>query len=134
MFISKRFIMLALAGVLPAVLSFVPGVGIYAFLIYNLLLFIFLFADFSISPEPEAFHIKRVVERKLSLSVWNRIDLIIENPIHSLLKIHVRDAVPDSFISENEIISFELGGEEIKTISYRVKPVKRGEYVFPWEQ
>ena len=73
MFISKRFILLLIAGVIPAALAYVTNVGAYVFLAYNLLLLILLVIDFSITPKPEKFEISRVMEQKLSLAAWNRI-------------------------------------------------------------
>lgn len=131
MFFSKRFILLALIGVIPAALSFIPGVGVYAFLVYNFLLFVLLVIDFSLSPAPQDFIIKRSMDSKLSLSVWNRIDLYIENPADYKFKIKLRDAAPESFDVDNEIIDFVIDSKENKSIYYRVKPKKRGEYKFP---
>ncbi len=131
MFISKRFISLILLGILPAALALVPGVGPYALLLYNALLCILLAVDFSLTPRPESFEIKRVMDQKLSLSAWNRIELVIENPIAHPLRAQIRDGIPDSFGTDGEILRFEIAGREEKTVSYGVKPRKRGEYQFP---
>ncbi|NLN63938.1 MAG: DUF58 domain-containing protein [Clostridiaceae bacterium] len=131
MFVTRRFIILILLGIFPAALSMIPGVGAYALFGYNLLLFIILVVDFSLTPRPEAVKIERVMERKLSLSVWNRIDLAITNPSAYPLKARIRDGIPDSFGTECEVIDAEMAGHEEKTVSYRVRPVKRGEYLFP---
>lgn len=131
MFVSRRFIILILLGIIPAALSLVPGIGPYALLIYNALLFILLAVDFSLTPSPESFEIKRVMDQKLSLSVWNRIDLVIENPVPHPIRAQIRDGIPDSFGTEDEVLRIEMAGGEQKTVSYRVKPIKRGEYRFP---
>lgn len=130
MFVGKRFIILILLGIIPAAMSLVPGIGLYALLVYNVLLFILLAVDFSLTPSPESFEIRRVMDQKLSLSVWNQIDLVVENPIAHPLRAQIRDGIPDSFGTENEVITFEMAGREEKTVSYRVKPIKRGEYRF----
>jgi len=129
MFISKRFVLLLIVGVIPAVLAYVTDVGAYAFLAYNILLFILLAIDFSISPKPEKFQFSRVMESKLSLAAWNRIEIVIENPEEYILKAKIRDHIPDSFMAGNEIISFIITPGATK-ISYDVKPVKRGDYEF----
>lgn len=131
MFIGKRFIYLFLLGIIPAALSLIPGVKAYALAVYDLLLLILLLVDFSLTPNPKSFQIHRVMDQKLSLSVWNRIDLVIENPTSYTLMVRIRDGIPESFGTENEVMAFQLAGREQKNVSYRVKPVKRGEYVFP---
>lgn len=129
MYISKRFILFLIAGVVPAFLSFIPGIGAYAFLGYNFLLFIILIVDFSLTPSPKAFSVKRVMESRFSMAAWNRIYIVIENSEKYSFAAKIRDSVPDSFITDQEIISFEITPGETK-LSYNVKPVKRGEYVF----
>lgn len=131
MFFSKRFILLALIGVIPAALSFIPGIGVYVFLVYNFLLFTLLIIDFSLSPKPDEFVITRNMDSKLSLSVWNGISINMENPVSHKFKVKLRDSVPESFDVDNEIIDFVIHPKENKSINYRVKPKKRGEYVFP---
>jgi uncharacterized protein (DUF58 family) len=131
MFFSRRFIMLIILGIIPAILSIVPGIGAYALLGYNLLIFVMLFIDYSITPKPDNFRIRRDMDRKLSMTVWNTINLCVENPSDYPLKIQIRDSIPASFGTENEIICFEITGGAIKTVSYRVKPKKRGEFLFP---
>jgi len=129
MYISKRFILLVAAGVVPAMLSFWPAVGAYPFLGYNLLLILFLVIDFSITPNPVKFNVKRVMEPKLSLAIWNRVDIIVENPVRYFFKAKIRDSVPDSFKTDKEIIDLMIAPGTTK-LSYNVKPVKRGDYEF----
>lgn len=112
-------------------MSLIPGVGPFALLAYNLVLLILLLVDFSLTPGPNSFEIRRVMEKKLSLAVWNRIDIVVVNPVPYKLKAMIRDGVPDSFGIDNELLSFEMSGKEEKVVSYRVKPIKRGEYRFP---
>jgi len=131
MIITRRFIILVIAGVLPAALTLLPGVGVFALAVYNLLLLILLIVDFSLTPGLRKFTIRREMDRKLSLSVWNTIDLIIENPAPYRIKASIRDGLPDSFICENEIIHVSLKPNGTEKVSYRVKPLKRGEYHFP---
>lgn len=129
MFISKRFILLLIAGVIPAALAYVTNVGAYVFLAYNLMLLILLVIDFSITPKPEKFEISRVMEQKLSLAAWNRIEIIIKNPENYIYRAKIRDGIPDSFMVGSEIISLIITPGVTK-ISYEVKPVKRGDYEF----
>lgn len=129
MYISKRFILLFIAGVIPAALYYVPGVGAYAFLGYNILILFLFGLDLSITFNPTRFSISRVMEPKLSLAVWNRIDIIIDNPAPYTFKAKIRDGIPDSFIIESEVINFVIPPGSTK-ISYDVKPTKRGDYEF----
>lgn len=131
MFITRRFIILVIAGVLPAALSLLPGVGAFALAAYNLLLLILLIVDFSLTPVLKKFTVRREMDRKLSLSAWNTISLIIENPVPYRIKASIRDGLPDGFICDNEIIHVNLGPNGTEKVSYRVKPLKRGEYHFP---
>ncbi len=132
MYFTKRFIRLVLAGVFPAMLCVViPDVGALPLLVYNFLLAVFLLVDYSITPKPQAISIERAMDGKLLLSDWNRIQLIIENPTEFPLRGKIRDSVPQGFERDTEIIRFQLVGTERKTVTYRVKPKKRGEYIFP---
>ncbi|NLX76709.1 MAG: DUF58 domain-containing protein [Clostridiaceae bacterium] len=131
MFVSKRFILLVAMGVIPAALSFIPGIGVYALLAYNFLLVTLLVVDFSLSPRIRDFGFRREIDQILSLSAWNRIGLCIENPVKYRLKAKLRDSVPESFGVDKEVLEFEINPGRNRNIFYRVKPTKRGEYVFP---
>jgi len=131
MFISKRFIFLVILGVIPAALSLIPGVGVYALLAYNFLLVILLAVDIHLSPKPQDFTVRREMEKTLSLSAWNRIDLYIENPSDYRFKAKLRDSVPESFKVDSEVVEFIINPGETTGIHYKVKPTKRGEFVFP---
>lgn len=131
MFVSRRFILLVLTGVIPAALSVIPGVGAYAFLVYNFLLVTLLVIDFYLSPKPQDFGFRREMENTLSLSAWNRIDLYIQNPVKYRFRVKLRDSVPESFKVDNEVMEFVINPGENKNVFYKVKPTKRGEYIFP---
>jgi len=130
MFISKRFINLVLAGTIPALMSLIPGAGAFPFLVYNFLLLIFLVIDYSITPAPREFEIGREMDKKLSLNLWNNVYLTVKNPAKTPLIITIRDSIPESFETDREIITFKVDAEKSNTVSYRVKPKKRGEYTF----
>jgi len=130
MFFGKRLIILVLAGTIPALLSLIPGAGAFPVLVYNILLFLFYAIDYSITPSPHEFDIRRETEKKLSLNVWNDVCLVVRNPAKTSLMIMIRDSIPESFETDNEIISFKAGAGESKTVLYKVKPKKRGEYAF----
>ena len=130
MLFGKRFIILVLAGTIPALLSLIPGAGAYPVLVYNTLLLLFYAIDYSITPSPDEFEIRREMEKKFSLNVWNDVCLIVKNPAKAPLMISIRDSVPKSFETDKEIITFKAGAEESKTVLYKVKPKKRGEYSF----
>lgn len=131
MFVTRRFILLFLAGIVPAALSQISGVMAYALLAYNLILVALLAADFYISPGPGNFGFRREAGKTLSLSAWNRIDIFVENPYNRRFRIELRDSVPESFAVDEEILKFTLSPGENKNIYYRVRPTKRGEFVFP---
>jgi len=131
MFVSRRFVLLVLLGVIPAAMSLIPGVGVYALLVYNFILVTLLAFDFYLSPKPNDFTVRREMDKTLSLSAWNRIDLYIENPFNYRFKARLRDSVPESFNIDNEILEFVINPGETANIHYRVKPSKRGEFAFP---
>lgn len=130
MFFGKRLIILVLAGTAFALLSLIPGVGAFPILAYNLLIVIFFVIDYSITPAPQEFEIRRETEKKLSLNIWNDVYLIVNNPAKTSLTISIRDSIPESFEADREIIAFKADAEESKTVLYKVKPRKRGEYTF----
>jgi uncharacterized protein (DUF58 family) len=130
MFFGKRFIVLVLDGSLFAFLSLIPGAGAFPILAYNLLLLILFVIDYSITPAPQEFEIRRETEKKLSLNVWNDVYLIVKNPAKTSLMITIRDSIPESFETDKEKITFKADAEESKTVLYKVKPRKRGEYTF----
>lgn len=130
MFFGKKFIILVLAGTIPALLSLIPGFGAFPVLVYNLLLLIFFIIDYSITPAPHEFEIRREMEKKLSLNVWNDVYLTVMNPAETSLMITIRDSIPDSFETDKEIMTLKADAKESKTVLYRVKPKKRGEYAF----
>lgn len=130
MLFSKRFIILVFSGTLFALLAFIPGVGAIPILAYNLLLLLFFVIDYSMTPSPQEFEIRREMNKKLSLNIWNDVYLTVKNPAKAPLMITVRDSIPESFETDKEVITFKAGKEESKTVLYRVKPKKRGEFAF----
>ena len=133
MSVSKRFVTFALLGIVILLYAaMVPGISVFVFWIYNLVLFILLIIDGVISPNARGFQIRRDEEYKLSHRADNQIDFYIYNPYPYLLNVEAKDTVSDRhFTISSRKLKHKIAPGEEKVFSYEVTPSKRGAFTFP---
>ena len=73
---------------------------------------------------------KRSVNTPLSLGDLNNVTIIIKSDYNIPIKVKVIDELPFQFQIRDFERNVSLGGGEMKSIEYSLKPIKRGEYVF----
>ena len=128
MFVSKRFILLVISGVIPAALSLIPVLGC---MLFSVQFFAFNSADYR-------FSLSLKLQSLGSAEKWNQYCLFIRGTeliyiLRTMLITGLRlslETVCRKFKVDNEIIEFVINPARLK-IFHRVKPTKRGEYIFP---
>ncbi|NOX61060.1 MAG: DUF58 domain-containing protein [Chloroflexi bacterium] len=103
--------------------------GLVAVLVISVLMLV----DWRLTPNAEVWSLQREHDERLSLATWNRISVHIYLR-HSprSLSIWLRDEVPPTFgIRETDrVLSGSVVGGDVRTLHYRVRPPRRGDYSF----
>ncbi|MBX7193068.1 MAG: DUF58 domain-containing protein [Sandaracinaceae bacterium] len=73
---------------------------------------------------------ERAVEARLVVGLPNRVTVRLHNPTKSLLRVVVRDDVPEGWIAEPDELSVELPPHGRREVTYTVTPPKRGAHAF----
>jgi len=109
-------------GDIPAILFFAVSIVVLAIL---------LVLDIIKTPKPNKITVFREMEVKLSLNADHIVAITVLNHSDKRLYVEVRDDIPEHF--EFETINEEgfVSGHYQRTFSYRLKPLKRGEFIFP---
>lgn len=91
-----------------------------------------LWRDVRRTPRPADLHVRREHHRKLSLNVENPIDLVLENRGGTAVFVQIRDEVPATFCrsARDKLLRAQLPPRQQKTLTYSVKPTRRGEHAF----
>lgn len=75
-------------------------------------------------------HITREVPGSLALGRWGEVRLQVRHDFAETLRIEVFDHVPDGMSCEDLPLTIELQPGQHSRISYRLRPVKRGHFLF----
>lgn len=73
---------------------------------------------------------ERSLPKSMSLGDENNIDIILNNKSSIPLNVKLIDEIPIQFQERNHSFSFTLLANEKKKLSYQLRPVTRGEYIF----
>lgn len=73
---------------------------------------------------------ERAVEARLVVGVPNAVKVHLHNPTKSLLRVVVRDDVPEGWVAEPDELSVEIPPHGRREVLYHVTPPKRGAYAF----
>lgn len=75
-------------------------------------------------------HVSRQLTRSLSLGVWSKVTLQLHNRSGTELKVQLHDMHPPEFAFEGLPETITLPADHKGSISYRIKPAKRGDFTF----
>jgi uncharacterized protein (DUF58 family) len=75
-------------------------------------------------------HVTRQVPGNLALGRWSEVHLQVSHDFAETLQIEVFDHVPDGLSCEDLPLTIELQPGQHSRISYRLRPLKRGHYLF----
>lgn len=131
---------LYLRGRFFAALAVVTAVFLFAFpfpalfgiarLLFFLLLVFFLLDAIALFRVKTPLFARRLLPERLSNGNDNEISIYVENRYPFPVRLELIDELPYQFQQRDLIFRTELRSAETKTISYRLRPVKRGEYDF----
>lgn len=128
--LTRRSLLLLLIAVpLMAASAYAPALLIVA-AGYLLLVGAMILTDVRISPQPRDFEVARKHDTRLSLGAWNLIQLAVRNTSRHRVTLTARDEPPHVFGLDVQVVSGEVFPHDEATLAYRVRPPRRGDYVF----
>jgi len=127
---TPLFLVLLLAGVLPAALASRAPEFVVLGVAYDFLLIAAAIADFALVPGPRALPCSRQVAEQLSLGVSNPVRIKIFNPGPFWLSARLRDEAPVQFETSGHTANLRLPPRTETIYTYQVTPNRRGDYAF----
>jgi uncharacterized protein (DUF58 family) len=97
---------------------------------YGALVLLMLLADRLVSPSPADFELARESDSKLSLGAWNPVTVTLCNQSRYAVRLAVRDEPPAVFAADARVLEGDVAPHGTLTLSYRVRPPRRGDYAF----
>ncbi|WP_432403048.1 DUF58 domain-containing protein [Wukongibacter sp. M2B1] len=131
MIFTKRFIFILGLGILLVGGSYLVGIHLTTFIMYNIACFTALILDYYISPSSEEFEIERIGEDKLSIYEREKIKLRVYNKSDKRIYMELKDEIPDfHFESNRKVMRGHIDKYEKQDFEYGVIPKKRGIFKF----
>lgn len=127
---SRKFLLLAALGLVPAVL--VPlGPGFFAAaLLYFAGCCALLAGNYLLGARPEEVGISRHVAPRLSLGEREAVELRVRNDGRRTLRLEVRDTPPPGWVTEGLAAAVTVGPHQEVSVTYYVTPNARGRFQF----
>jgi uncharacterized protein (DUF58 family) len=97
---------------------------------YGALVLLMLLADWLVSPGPADFELARESDSKLSLGAWNPVTVTLRNQSRYAIRLAARDEPPTAFAADARVLEGDVAPHSALTLSYRVRPPRRGDYTF----
>ncbi len=131
MTITKRFILLIGLGIILTFIAYFFGLALTVFVVYNIICFSLLVADYMISPSHDSLEVERLDGEKLSLFENEKIRISIYNKSNKSIYVEIKDEVPDfHFHIQKLAIGKYIAPHEKEIFEYEVVPKKRGAFKF----
>jgi uncharacterized protein (DUF58 family) len=128
---TSRLLKLSAALVaLALVVAVWPGLGLLWKLCGALLLAVVLM-DAYLGWRRPPLRLRREIRGGLPLGVWSQVSLRLENPRSTGLALRLHDFFPQNFESEQLPLVLWLPARREARLSYRLKPQRRGDALFP---
>jgi len=136
--ITRRALLLLLAAAPILALASLTSAAFLLAAIYLVGVLALLVLDFWLSPKPRDFRLARDNESKLSLGADNLIKITIRRMVTGTapglssrpVEFILRDEPPQDFIISELFQTGVVAPGETVTVSYKVKPLRRGDYTF----
>ncbi|WP_257670178.1 DUF58 domain-containing protein [Parapedobacter tibetensis] len=127
---SRLFVALGTVSILYLLAFFFPAIEVLPIICFYVLLALLLIDIFILYHNKNGVYAHRQAPERLSNGDDNEIGIYIENRYGFQIKVGMIDEVPVQFQRRNVWFDTELAVGERKTITYQLRPVKRGEYAF----
>jgi uncharacterized protein (DUF58 family) len=131
LYLSKRFFIIG--GSVVAVFTFsfaIPALLLIAKTLFIAFFLSFFFDVFILFNKSVKINCHRIAPKLMSLGDENGITLFVENKSRVAFDISVVDEIPFQFQKRDFNMKFRLQDNEKKMLSYNLRPVTRGEYIF----
>jgi uncharacterized protein (DUF58 family) len=127
---SKRFLILASAGLIPAILAvFSPGLFVAA-LIYFVACCALLAGNYLLGVKPEQVQIRRHVEPRLAVGEREPVEVRVRNYSRYPIRVQILDSPPPAWEVEGLPAEVSLRPGEEAALTYHVTPNSRGRFRF----
>ena len=132
--VTKRLALVAaVCAVLTAVAGFAGGTdfAVAAFVLTIVAAAVLVVYDSVATPKTGCIEAGRVLEAKLSLNHTHTVEIYVRNTSDRMLTVEITDDVPEHFEHGKLPMRAEIPAHSEHVFEYTLKPLKRGEYVFP---
>jgi len=130
MSVTKRYVVLAAAGVILTLLSWPVGVYAMVFLLWNLMLLVLLVLDALLTPGANQLSVRRSGDDTLYFKTENEVLFYVQNNSAHSLNIQGRDDTNRHFNVVAGDSSRTVAPKSEEAFSYTVIPSKRGSFAF----
>lgn len=127
---GRLFAALGTLSVLYLLAFFFPAIGVLPTIGFYALLILFGTDVFLLYRQDEGIYAYRYTPERLSNGDENEIVIHVENRYRFPVQVGVIDEVPEQFQRRDVGFETRLSTGGRKTVTYRLRPVKRGEYAF----
>ncbi len=127
---TKRFLILAAAGLVPAALATVSPVFFGVALLYLAGCGVLLAAEHLLGPRPEQFRVRRSVAPRLSLGETETVQVMVRNDTRRPARVRLTDTYPARWeVADLPLAATVPPGGEVR-LAYEVTPPARGRFRF----
>jgi uncharacterized protein (DUF58 family) len=127
---SRRLYILLILAMVPFALSGIWAPARWAGLVYDLVIFTLVMADYALTGRPHLISANRHVAERLSIGRNNNVVIEVVNAGASKLRCRVRDDHPAAIDVDVREFDFELEPASKAELKYSLKPKERGSYSF----
>ena len=127
---GRLFAALGAVAVLYLLAFFFPVIGVLPMICFYTLLALLFIDGYILYRNKQGVYAHRQAPERLSNGDENEIGIYVENRYRFPIKMEIIDEVPIQFQRRDVWFDTTLNAGERKTITYQLRPVKRGEYAF----
>ncbi|MFC1735214.1 DUF58 domain-containing protein [Candidatus Hydrogenedentota bacterium] len=127
-YFSNRFLVFFAFGMLPMVFGIISPAFLHIGYAYDLVLFTLFLADVLLLPALGALSVTRTYPDVLSLGTRQRLVLTLQNPTQTTIRAEIMEALPDSFVSDDNHQRVILRPLSETDVIYHATPYARGDY------
>ena len=133
LYLSNRLFIVAGIAVLGFILSFSWPVLLPVSKLFLLTVLVAVLADILMMYLPgNGFVARRMLPEKFSNGDLNDVTVYTENKYRFKVAVKIIDEMPEQFQMRDFLLKDVVQSNETRVITYRLKPLKRGEYKFGW--
>src|SRR5688572_12940310 len=131
LFFSKRFYQTLAAIIILFVIAYFSQVLFVIARIVTFMFFLLVIIDYIVLySNRDGINAKRILPERLSNGDENKIQIILSNDYSFKAGIRIVDELPIQFQKRDFMLRDIIASQEEHTLTYHLKPLERGEYIF----